>query len=132
VSGRARARPGADLSPRRLVEVARTVLDEPAVLAGPAWPRAVALLTRQALEGAVSGYWERRAPGMAACNNTAQLLALRFYADETVAAEAYQAWCSLSEACHHHGYDLAPTAGELAGWLDTVAEVVERLSGRAG
>lgn len=113
----------------RLVAAARAVLAEPGTLPGPAWPRAAALLTRQALETAVSDYWARRAPGMESCNATAQLVALRFYADDpTVAHEAQQTWCELSEACHHHGYDLAPTAGELANWLDTVALLVDRLA----
>lgn len=112
-----------------LVAASRDLLAEPAALAGPAWSRAVALLARQALESALADHWARRAPGMEACNATAQLVALRFYVDDPqVAHAAHQAWCSLSEACHHHGYDLAPTAAELATWLDTVAMVVDRLA----
>ena len=28
----------------------------------------------------------------------------------------------LSRACHHHPYELAPTAGELATWIEVVEE----------
>ncbi len=35
---------------------------------------------------------------------------------------AYQVWGALSRACHHHSYELAPTAGELEGWITWVAQ----------
>jgi len=51
----------------------------------------------------------------------AQLLCLRqALADQRVAADATLAWNLLSEACHAHPYDLPPTAGELATWLEAV------------
>lgn len=36
-------------------------------------------------------------------------------------------WSALSSACHHHPYDLAPTVGELQGWIEEAEDVVGRL-----
>lgn len=115
-------------TPQALVTQARTVLDGTIAL-GPAWARSVALLARQALEAALAEYWGRRVPGMDACSFTTQLVALRFYLDDpALAADAHLVWSSLSQACHHQGYDLAPTAAELTTWLDTVSAVIDRLA----
>ena len=35
-------------------------------------------------------------------------------------AQLHEAWGALSRACHHHPYELAPTAGELSGWIEAV------------
>jgi hypothetical protein len=34
----------------------------------------------------------------------------------------------LSRACHHHPYELAPTPGELRGWLDAVDDALAALA----
>lgn len=92
------------------------------------WPRAVALLARQALEEGVREYWAQRVPGMADVRMRAQLLCLADYvADPTIAGRAMHAWAALSEACHHRAYDLPPTAGELEVLVADVGEVVEAL-----
>jgi len=43
-----------------------------------------------------------------------------------LAARAGLAWSALRRACHHHAYDLAPTAGELRGWITVVDELMRR------
>ncbi len=91
------------------------------------WPRAAALLTRQALESALTVYWTKQAPGVEQASTRAQMLCLgRYLGDEPLARRAHVAWSSLSRACHHHVYDLAPTREELQAWRDVVVEVVER------
>lgn len=91
------------------------------------WPRAAALLTRQALETALTFYWTKAAPGVEEASARAQLLCLgRYLGDDALARRAHAAWSALSGACHHHVYDLAPTREELQAWRDVVAEVVER------
>lgn len=56
-----------------------------------------------------------------------QLICLRRYLDDhDLAARTSHAWSALSRACHHHPYELAPTADELQGWLAVVDEFVER------
>ena len=47
-------------------------------------------------------------------------------ADGTLPAQLHEAWGSLSRACHHHPYELAPTAGELATWIHVVEEFGRR------
>ena len=91
------------------------------------WPRAAALLTRQALEVAVATFWAVKAPGVESCSKKAQLLCLgRYLGDEPLAQRAHVVWSALSASCHYHVYDLAPTREELQAWRDSVFQVVER------
>jgi hypothetical protein len=91
------------------------------------WPLAVVLLTRQALELTLDGYWLGTHPEVAECSMRAQLLCLRQLANEETAESASHLWGSMSSACHHHPYDLSPTASELLRWIEGVEEVRNRL-----
>ena len=122
-----RSRPGDSL------RAARLILDRPDALVTPGWARSVALLARQALEEAVEDFWARHAPGMRQATGRSRFVALRFYVDDPdLARHAHHVWATLSDASHHHGYDLAPTAGELRAWLDTVSDLVARLTTDTG
>ena len=56
---------------------------------------------------------------MERCTWYAQLLCLTSYlSNQDLAREAAAAWTGLSRACHHHPYELAPTANELRDLLD--------------
>jgi hypothetical protein len=78
------------------------------------WPRVSAWLLRLALEAALDRYWQVVAPSVAECRNRrAQLMMLREYAGAETAQRAAYLWSALSRAGHHHGYELALTAGEL-------------------
>jgi hypothetical protein len=115
------------MTPRELLATARALPGQPGAATAGRWPRAAALLGRQALEAALERLWERKGVALAGCSARAQLLCLPTYlGDRAVAARAAHAWAALSQACHHHAYELAPTAAELGAWLDVVAEVVER------
>jgi hypothetical protein len=93
------------------------------------WPRAAALLGRQALEGALEDLWQRKGIDLAWCPGRIQLLCLPTYlGDACLAARAAHSWSALSHACHHRTYDLAPTATELMAWLDAVAALVTAVS----
>jgi hypothetical protein len=61
---------------------------------------------------------------MESCSAKCQLLALPFYVDDP----AHQTWAALSNACHHHAYDLSPTAVELRDWLDSTQTVIDTLT----
>jgi hypothetical protein len=55
----------------------------------------------------------------------AQLICLRSYLGDTdLAVRAGHAWSALRRACHHHPYELAPTATELDGWFAVVGELI--------
>jgi hypothetical protein len=49
------------------------------------------------------------------------------YLESGLAREVSYAWAALSNACHFHPYDLAPTTAELSGWIDQVAALLERI-----
>ncbi len=87
---------------------------------GPAgvWPRAAAFLIRQALEDALDELWATNLPGMERASRASQLACLAYASpDRRLADNVRIAWSALSRACHHHSYELAPTAPELENWL---------------
>jgi hypothetical protein len=85
------------------------------------WPRATALLARQALEQGLDDLWGALSPRVREASRHAQLLCLgEFVRDEALVSGARYAWHGLSRACHHQVYELPPTAGELGTWLDAV------------
>lgn len=111
-----------------LVEWARAVLNHPELGVVGAWPRAAALLGRQALEEGVDDFWRRNLPTMKSASRTTQLACLdQYLADFDLVSGVRVAWAALSRACHHHAYELSPTAPELDHWLATVESLVERL-----
>lgn len=115
-------------SPSELVDAARDLMRRPAAGIAGLWPRAAALLARRALEAALDELWSRRAPGLEAASARAQLACLPDYlGDRRLAREIVFTWNALSTACHHHAYELAPTAGELERRLDVVDRLVENL-----
>jgi hypothetical protein len=107
------------------LQLARDLLSRADPSTAGLWPRAAALLIRQALEEAVDAYWRARQLPLDSLPTHAQLVCLRMMAsDGAPPAHLHEAWGALSRACHHHPYELAPTAAELAAWI----EVVERFA----
>jgi hypothetical protein len=116
-------------SSRQLLSAADDLLSEPSLSWAGRWPRAVALLTRQALERSMQELWDVKAPSTSGASGRAQLLCLRLYVDPDLARRAAWTWSALSRACHH-SYDLPPTAGELGDWLETVDELCRTVAQR--
>jgi hypothetical protein len=120
--------------PRELLQAADDLLARRLDPMAGRWPRAVALLTRQAIEGVLFDLWRAVIPGVEAAPMRAQLLVLRQHIAPPRAAEAEYAWAALSRACHQHPYELVPTAVELKQWLETAddldREVRRRLTAR--
>ena len=117
---------------RDVLRMARELLHRADPATAGLWPRASALLARQALEAGVRRLWERRAVDLGACSMRAQLICLRTYLnDAELAARTGHAWSALSRACHHHPYELAPTADELLTWFAVVDELVENVGATA-
>lgn len=93
------------------------------------WARAVAFLARQALEDALDDLWRSRGLEMDRVSARAQLLCLGVYLkDDDLTASVRHAWGTLSRSCHHHPYELAPTADELRMWVQTARALVERVA----
>ena len=118
------------MTPAALAAAARGVLHEPPAAASGGWPRMVAVLTRQALEQALAEFWASvpGAAGVSRCTYRTQFACLPFYLNAATAREAEYLWATLSEACHYHAYELAPTAAELTSWLDAVSGLAEAMS----
>jgi hypothetical protein len=115
-------------SPTELLSAADELLSAPAPATAGWWPKAVALLTRQALERSMESLWLVKAPPVARASFRAQLLCLRSFIDRRLALRADTTWIALSRACHDHPYELPPTAAELAGWFETTEAVVREVA----
>ncbi|HEY7510501.1 MAG TPA: hypothetical protein VIG50_09615 [Vicinamibacteria bacterium] len=113
--------------PHELLRMARTVLGRADPETAGVWPRASALLACRAVETTVNGLWDERGLDLRGCPMRVQLIFLRTYlSDADLAARAGHAWSALSRACHHHAYELAPTAVELRRWLAVVEELIAK------
>jgi hypothetical protein len=112
-----------------LLDGAELILSDARYSIAGVWPRAAALLARQALETAMLQFWMVRAPGLEWCSIHAQLLCLPDYVrDREIAESASLAWRSLSRICHHHPYELLPTAAELRALFDTTRHFISALA----
>jgi hypothetical protein len=103
--------------PQAYLELSRKVLVQRDPRLAGVWPRASAFLARQAVEAAITDALQRRAPGAERATSRARLLCLTEYVPTDLARRASFIWGSLSRVCHHHPYELAPTASELEGWI---------------
>lgn len=108
-----------------LLRYAKDLLERPTAATAGLWPRASALLARQALETSLDDLWKLRAPGLERCSVRAQLLCLPYVLsrDPELADRVSYAWAGLSRACHQHAYELPPALPELAGWIGVVEEL---------
>jgi hypothetical protein len=114
------------MTPAELLTVAREIQEQPSATTAGIWPRAAAILARQALEGALDELWEaspdtRR---LSDCTRRSQLACLPSYLDARTARQIAYVWSALSGACHYHAYELAPTTAELVGWIDIVDQLL--------
>jgi hypothetical protein len=122
-------------TPEQLLAWAAKVMARPDAGWESLWPRAAAILTRQALEAGVDRIWTGPRRSLAEASMAAQMVCLPTYlGDHRLARDTYATWCGLSNACHAHPYDLAPTAGELRGWSEVVTRLLAatRAPGRSG
>jgi hypothetical protein len=111
----------------QLITTTRDLLERPDPMTAGIWPRASALLARQALEAALDDLWRRRAPGLEKCSMRAQLLCLPLYVPEELAERVASTWAGLSRACHQHPYELPPISSELLAWIAIVEELISRV-----
>jgi hypothetical protein len=117
------------MTPHGLLDAAKSLMQRPDAPFDGIWPRAAALLARQALEAAMGELWasKRQAVGLSGCTMRSQELCLTAYLDLGTASRAAYLLAALSHACHYHAYELAPTAAELTGWLDQAAQIVTQI-----
>jgi hypothetical protein len=118
------------MTPAELLAAARDIQERPAAATAGLWPRAAALLARQALETALAELWESDSAttGLSRCTGRSQLACLPTYLDARTARQIAYVWAALSEACHYHAYELAPTAAELTGWFQAVEDLLAHMN----
>ncbi len=86
-------------------------------------PRAAAFLTRQALEDIISALCRGAGASIDHASMRSKLIVLRVLRGDEIADSADLAWHGLSTACHHHAYELAPTAAEVGHLSGLVARL---------
>jgi hypothetical protein len=120
------------MTPKELFAAARRLIERPDATTAGLWPRAAALLARQALELAMSALWAAnpQAAGLSGSSMRSQMLCLTAYLDQDTATRADYLYAALSRACHYHSYELAPTATELTSWLNEAANLVTVMEAR--
>lgn len=116
-------------SPVDLLGYARTVLNETGAIPRAQKSRAAALLARQALEEVVIELCENEGADMRSAKMRTRLISLRVLLGSGVADLAEVTWGGLSQSCHHHAFELAPTVGEVQHLIDQVAELTTRPGG---
>lgn len=114
------------MTPAELLASARSLISRPDASMAGVWPRTAAFLTRQALEEAVNARWAASSATCSMLNASmwSRLACLPAYLSGPEARQAIFAHAALSSACHYHPYELAPTAGELTGWIDDVEALI--------
>lgn len=115
-----------ELTSREILYRATDLLEQPTSETAGLWPRATAVLTRQALERGLTEALSAKVAGVQRAPIRAQLLCLRIFLEDTATAdEVNLAWWALTRACHHLSYELAPTAAELRALIDVVDRFLE-------
>jgi hypothetical protein len=87
-------------------------------------PRAAAFLIRRALEEHLDAYVRRNRPALARCSMGTKTVWLAHHLDSALAGRLAAVWHSLSCACHHQQYAMAPTVGEILSWRTEVEYVL--------
>jgi hypothetical protein len=117
------------VTPTEMLATAQQLLERSDAKTAGLWPRAAALLARQALGQGIDQYWRARELRLDESSTHAQLTCLSEYRpDRTLASEVGHVWHVLSRACHHHPYELAPTTGELRPALAATERVLRGLA----
>jgi hypothetical protein len=121
------------LTPKQLLAAARELITRPDSATAGVWPRTSALLARQALEQALDSRWaaQPETSPLRQASTRSQLICLPAYLDPALAHQIAYTWAALSNACHYHPYELAPTSTELTAWISDVATLISRIEDSA-
>jgi hypothetical protein len=111
-------------TPHELLAAARRTAGRPAAW-GASWPRATAILARQALEDTIDQTWTGSAAEMRSRSWADKLTCLPWYTNPDAARRARHTWHALTNACHAHPYELAPTTNELRGWIADISTFLD-------
>lgn len=114
-----------------MVDEARKLL---AAGAGAGWAPSVVILSRKALEAGLMTFYASRPKTLGLLDGSGhdRLICLPHYLRENdaphpLAAKVAWCWAALSDASHHRGLEMTPSAKDLTAWLDTVESFVALL-----
>jgi len=117
------------MSPAELLAEARDLVGRPSRGTAGLWPRAAAVLARQALEDQMTITLTKWISGIEDSSARTQLICLRSRLDDReMAEEVSHTWWALTNACHHRVYELPPTATELERWIKATQNFIDRRS----
>lgn len=118
------------MTPGELLTAARELIGRPDASTAGVWPRTSALLARQALQDVITSRWSALSEtrGLGQAKMRSQLICLPSFLDPVLARQVTYTWAALSNACHYHPYELAPTAPELDGWINDVTALVAQIA----
>jgi hypothetical protein len=121
------------MTPDELLAAAAHLIQRPDAATAGIWPRAAALLARQAIELAMAAIWAAnpQTADLTTAPMRSQILCLTAYLGPDTAARVAYLIAALSHACHYHPYELAPTAAELTAWLDQAAQLITQMQASA-
>lgn len=110
-----------------LLAKSREQLDSP----GPSALRRACWLARTALEGLIDDLLRTKGITADRASERAKLSCLEgvYVDDRALAHKAEYAWNRLSDACHQHAYQLAPTYSEVQHLIALVEELAPRAEG---
>lgn len=111
-----------------LLQKARSQLESP----GPYSLRRACWLARAALEELIVGFLNARGVTADRASERARLSCLEgvYIDDRAMVQKAEYAWNRLSDACHQHAYQLAPTYSEVRHLLGLVEELASQSGAR--
>lgn len=115
-------------SPPHLAEVARLlaaatdIIDGQTSLPPRRRTRAAALLARSALEHLIDTRLTAAGHDLSEANQRSKLICLRTLVDPERGPAIEAAYATLSQACHHHAYELSPVGHEIRPLLAVVEQ----------
>jgi len=83
--------------------------------------RAAAFLARKAFEDKITESCRLRGAAIDRASIRSKVIVTRVLCGDDAGDRADLVWAGLSQACHHHAYELAPAADEVSRWLDLIA-----------
>ena len=117
------------MSALSLLDQAQAVLEG----AAPSRNRMACWLVRSALEQAVRDRLTEagRPPGGGTMRSLLTCLEVAYADQPMVVTRAQHAWVGLSNACHHHAFELSPTATDVQEFIDSVGAIAEGENAKA-
>ncbi|MFE0021474.1 hypothetical protein [Amycolatopsis sp. NPDC059021] len=91
--------------------------------------RSAAFLARQAIEGMVTTSCQALGVSIGRAHMRSKIIVISALSGDEMGARADLAWAALCQACHHHAYELTPTADAIARWIGQIEAILLEVAG---